>query len=72
MVEDLLLLIAAYLRKANHPTETDQQIMQGVKLDLAKIIRARAAHDVAEGKIPPDVSGEYMMAADQRAKLLEQ
>jgi len=32
-----LLLIASYLRKANHPLETDQEIAQGIIADLKKI-----------------------------------
>ncbi|MFK5947950.1 MAG: hypothetical protein QM500_04155 [Methylococcales bacterium] len=33
----LLLLIASYLRKSNHPQETDAEIAQGVIKDLVKI-----------------------------------
>lgn len=33
----VLLLIASYLRKANHPTETEEEIAQGVIDDLKKI-----------------------------------
>lgn len=36
-IEELLLLNAAYLRKANHPTETDAEISKGVIEDLIKI-----------------------------------
>lgn len=34
---NILLLIAAYVRKTNHPEETDEQLAQGVILDLQKI-----------------------------------
>ena len=55
MVTEILLLIAAYLRKANHPTETDQDIQAGVIADLLKIRSARRAVDLDVLEAPPDL-----------------
>ncbi len=37
MSDEILLLIAGYIRKTNHPTETDAEISAGVIADLRKI-----------------------------------
>ncbi len=69
MNDEILLLIAAYLRKANHPTETDVQIDQNVRIDLAKIIRARAAK---QAQAMPPAEGTALVAAENaRAAALE-
>lgn len=46
--EEILLVCAAYLRKSNHPTETDMQIMMGVVQDLAKVRAALKVLNMSE------------------------
>lgn len=53
--EEILLVCAAYLRKANHPTETDMQIMSGVVEDIAKVRAALKMIDMStldNGSLP--------------------
>lgn len=64
---DVLLVIAAYLRKANHPTEDDAQLAAGVRADIAKIMRLRAAQEVVSGRIPETHATEYLDAIDGEA-----
>lgn len=68
---ELLLLIAAYLRKANHQEETDAQIMGGVRVDLAKIIRGVAAVEVANSFVPAETAAEHVASANGRAGAIE-
>lgn len=42
----ILLLLAAYVRKTNHPAETDIEIQAGVMADLAKIKAAMDGTDL--------------------------
>ncbi len=37
MSDEILLLIAGYIRKTNHPEETDAQIAAAVIVDLRKV-----------------------------------
>ena len=53
MDNDILLLIAAYLRKQNYPSETDQQIQAGVVADLLKVRAAKRQVDIDLLDAPP-------------------
>lgn len=71
---DELLLIAAYMRKQNNialgRAETDAEIAAGVRVDLAKIKRERAAFDAAKTPIPEQAQ-IIIAAAEAEAAALE-
>lgn len=71
MNDELLILIAGYIRKTNHPEETDQQIAANVRNDLAKVIRANAAQQIDAGTVPPEYADAFMAAANARAASFE-
>ncbi len=54
MDREILLVIAAYLRKQNHPTETDQEIQDGVIADLLKVRAALRQVDLDILEAPPE------------------
>ncbi len=47
MNDKILLLIAAYVRKTNHPEETEAELMQNVIADLKKVSAALRVVDRA-------------------------
>lgn len=73
MLDPFMMVQLVYLRRLAYPAESVAQLFKGVRVDVAKAMRAIAALEIASGKDPKDyeTSADYTAAIEAIAAEIE-